>query len=122
MSIGDSINTHINKVMSMGNLPKDLGQPVPEDMLITKIVCNLLPSYNNIIAAWTNIPAPEQTVGNLKVRLLQMENLMALQGGESTGDSAFFTRSNKPSSKNKKQNHEQNKDYIKELKTRPLDY
>ena len=38
MSIGDSINTRINKVMSVGNLLKDLGQPVPEEMLIGKIV------------------------------------------------------------------------------------
>lgn len=43
---------------------------------------------------------------------------MALHGGENLGDSTFFTRSSKIPSKNKKQSHEQNKDYIKELKSR----
>lgn len=78
MSASDSINAPINKVMSMGNLLKDLGQPVHEDMLITKIVYSLPPSYNNILGTWTNISTLEQIVANLKTRLLQMENLMAL--------------------------------------------
>ena len=51
MCIGDSINTHVNKVLSMANLLKDLGIPVAEDMFITKIICSLPPSYNNINTA-----------------------------------------------------------------------
>ena len=47
-----------------------------------------------------------------------MENLMALQGAKHTGDSTFFTRSSRPSSKGKKQHHEQNRDYIQKLKSR----
>ena len=101
MRAGDSINTHIYKVLSMGNLLKDLGHPVHEEMLITKIMCSLPPCYNNIVTAWNNVPALEQTVANLKVRLLQLENILSLQGGESSGDSAFFTRSSKPTSKHR---------------------
>lgn len=48
MSLGDSNTTHVNKVMSMGNLLKDLGQLVQEDMVITKVICSLLSSYNII--------------------------------------------------------------------------
>ena len=90
MSIGDSINTHVNKVLSMANLLKDLGKPVAEDMLITKIVCSLPPSYNNIITAWTNVPIEHETIANLKVRLLELENILALQGGDTAGDSSFL--------------------------------
>ena len=118
MSAGDSINTHVNKVLSMGNLLKELGHPVHEEMLITKIMCSLPPCYNSIVTAWANVPAPEQTVANLKVRLLQLENILSLQGGESSGDSAFFTRSNKSTSKHRKQKYEHNKEYIKDLKSR----
>jgi hypothetical protein len=118
MSAGDSINTHVNKVLSMGNLLKELGHPVHEEMLITKIMCSLPSCYNNIVKAWTNVPALEQTVANLKVRLLQLENILSLQGGESSGDSAFFTRSNKSTSKHRKQKYEHNKEYIKDLKSR----
>lgn len=122
MSAGDSINTQVNKVLSMGNLLKELGHPVHEEMLITKIMCSLPSCYNSIVTAWANVPAPEQTVANLKVRLLQLENILSLQGGESSGDSAFFTRSNKSTSKHRKQNYEHNKEYIKDLKSRTRCY
>lgn len=118
MSIGDSLNARVNKVMSMGNLLKNLGQPLPKEMLITKIVCSLPPIYNSIIVAWTNLHAPDRNVANHKIKLLQMEKVMALQGRETVSDSAFFTRSSKASSQNKKHNHEHYKDYIKELKCR----
>ena len=122
MNPGDSINTHVNKVISMGNLLKDLGKPIDDEMLVTKIICSLPSSYNSIVTAWTNVPTEQQTVANLKVRLLQLEHLLALQGGEPAGDAAFFTRSNKISSQNKKSNHEQNKEYIKNLKGRTRCY
>lgn len=64
MSIGDSINAHINKVISMENLLRILGQPIFEDMLIIKIVGNLPLSYNNIITTWTNVPANYCQLGN----------------------------------------------------------
>lgn len=48
MSRGDTITTHVNKVISMGNLLRDLGKPVQEDMLVAKIFCSLPPSYNSM--------------------------------------------------------------------------
>ena len=122
MSVGETINTHVNKVVSMGNLLKDLGKPVDEDMLVTKIICSLPPSYNSIVTAWSNVPSEQQTVGNLKARLLQLEHLLAMPGGELAGNSAFFTRSNKVYSQNKKPSQEQNKEYIRNLKGRTRCY
>lgn len=93
MDMANTINTHVNKVVSMGYLLKALGQPIPQEMLITKIVCSLPPSYNSILAAWANVPALEQTVANLKVKLLQMKTLMNMQGGDtSRTDKVFFIR------------------------------
>ena len=57
MDMTYTINTHVNKVISMGNLLKDLGQSIPQHIFITKIVCNLPPSYNSILVAWANILA-----------------------------------------------------------------
>lgn len=118
MSLGDSITTHVNKVVSMGNLLKDLGQPVQEDMVIAKMIFSLPPSYNNIIAIWTNVPALEQTIANLKIRL-QMENPLNLQAGDNqVGGSVFFMRSSKPSSKSKKSRCGKDRGYIQELKSK----
>lgn len=55
MTTRDSINNHVNKVQSTANMLKDLGKPLIEDMLITKIMCSLHVSYNNIVTAWANI-------------------------------------------------------------------
>ena len=67
MTIGDDINTHINKILSIANLLKDLGKPLDEDMIITKIMCSLPASYNSIVIAWANVPEEHQTIANLKV-------------------------------------------------------
>lgn len=124
MSRGDTITTHVNKVISMGNLLRDLGKPVQEDMLVAKIFCSLPPSYNSILAAWNNVPAAEQTVANLKIHLLQMENIMNLQEGDNQSDKAFFTRSGRSSSDNNSKDaraqKEKNKEYVKDLKSRTL--
>jgi hypothetical protein len=122
MSPGDTINSHINKVSSLGNLLKELGHPPTEDAMITKIMCTLPPSYNHIVTGWNNVPLEEQTVANLKARCLQLENLMKLQGDETSSDSAFFTRSSKASAKGKKHTSEQSREYIKELKSKTRCY
>lgn len=127
MSRGDSINTHVNKVMSLGNLLKYLGKS-PEDMLISKKISSLLPSYNSIIPAWTNLAEEERTVKNLTTRLRQMKNIMMLQtgGNDLSVDKAFFTRtcrytdskSSQSHSKDRKkdQTRERDKDHLRQLK------
>ena len=123
MAMGDDINTHITKILSIGSLLKDLGKPIDDDMVITKIMCNLPASYNNIVTAWANVPEDQQTIQNLKVRLLQLEHLLTKHSGESSGDSAFFTRSSKtPSHNTKNHTHENAKTYIKDLKSRTRCY
>lgn len=91
-------------------------------MIITKIMCSLPPTYNSIVTAWTNIPDEMQTLEKLKTRLLQLESLLLKQNGEPAGDAAFFTRSNKFSSQNRQPQHDQNKEYIKDLKNRTRCY
>lgn len=53
----NTINMHVNNVISMGYLLKDLGQPISQEMFNTKKVCSLPPNYNSILAAWANVPA-----------------------------------------------------------------
>ena len=123
MSPGDTINSHINKVLSLAGLLKELGHPPTEDAMITKIMCTLPASYKyHIVTGWNNVPADEQTVANLKARCLQLENLMKQQDDESASDSALFTRSSKTSAKCKKHTSEQNEEYMKELKSKTRCY
>lgn len=59
MDMTNTINTLVNKVVSMGNLLKDLGQPIPQKMLIAKLVYSLPPSYDSTLATWANVPVLE---------------------------------------------------------------
>lgn len=44
MDRADTMNTHINKLVSMENFLRDLGKSIPQDMLIIKIIYSLQPS------------------------------------------------------------------------------
>lgn len=122
-------------MLALGNLLKDLGKPVAEDMLISKIFSSLPPNYNGIIAAWTNLADADRTVKNLKTRLLQMENIISLQNRnvESVMDKAFFSRTNRNSSsstskyqrpehKERSKEKERNKEHLRLLKENSLCY
>jgi hypothetical protein len=78
----------------MAMLLVDLDNPLSTTMIISKIICSLPPSYNSIVAAWSNVPAKQQIVDYFEEKLLLHEGLMHNQGiQEDTADQAFFTRS-----------------------------
>jgi hypothetical protein len=49
----------------MSHALKDIGKPITNEMIITKIICSLPPSYNNIVEAWDNLPRISQTIRGL---------------------------------------------------------
>lgn len=53
-----------------------LKNTVFEKMIISKIIYNLPPNFNSIIAPWLNVPKHEHTIDHLKERLLQYESLL----------------------------------------------
>ena len=96
MSNEDIINKHINNIMSIGNLFKDLEKTISNDMLITKMLCSLPPGYNSIQAASVKMPNKHQTIPNLTIHLLQMEHILLSQVSEldhTLSHKVFFTRS-----------------------------
>lgn len=50
------IGIHIQNIKNMALFLKDLQEKMHEQILISKIMSNLLPSYNSIVASWANIP------------------------------------------------------------------
>ena len=83
----DDISLHIQNINEMAMILADLGHIVPDKMIISKIIYSLPPSYNNIIAAWLNVPEACQTVDTSEERLLRHESLLHRQGGrESDAD------------------------------------
>ena len=122
----DDISSHIQNISEMAMILADLGHTVPDKMIITKIIYSLPPSYNSIIAAYTNVSEENQTVDNLEERLIRHESLLLRQGGTDTDiDQAFFTRSASSSQSrlsSKKEQYQKDLSYIRDLKARTKCY
>lgn len=72
---------HIQNIMDMTIFLADLGYTVLDKMITLKIIYTLPPSFNSIIATWSNVLKNEQTVDHLDERLLRHESLLQRQGG-----------------------------------------
>ena len=89
-----SILANITRVQLLANKLLQLGETLSEAQQVTKIICSLPPSYQSIVSAWDNVPENQQTLANLKARLLKHESLMKKHGGLLANlDEAFFSSS-----------------------------
>ncbi|UYV68055.1 hypothetical protein LAZ67_5002921 [Cordylochernes scorpioides] len=91
---------------------KDLGEPISDVALITKIICSLPDKYKNFITAWDSVSSEEKTLENLTARLLKEESLQDHwdSSGNFKPDNALmtFSKFNRNSTaSNKQQQHQQ---------------
>lgn len=70
MESTDHVSTHISKVENFGMKLKQSGEPVMDNMIITKILMTLPDVYNHFYSAWDSIPAADKKINNLTSRLL----------------------------------------------------
>ena len=68
------VMSHITAIETIANQLKDVGSPIDDQQLITKIICTLPPSFQHFVAAWDNVPDDRKTVSLLTSRLLRAEN------------------------------------------------
>jgi hypothetical protein len=93
MSASDDISSYIQNINEMAMVLVDLGSPISETVILSKIICSLLPSYNNIVAAWSNVPEEQQNVDYLEEKLLRHEGLMHTQGDKDSMKMQLIKRS-----------------------------
>ena len=88
---------HITAIESMASSLDDLGAPMTELQVISKIVCTLPPSFRHFMSAWDNVPEQEKTLATLTARLLKEESMNALYNDAETNkrDLAFFSKQNR---------------------------
>ncbi|UYV66529.1 hypothetical protein LAZ67_4001965 [Cordylochernes scorpioides] len=112
MNPNDNIATHISKVETLAQQMKDLGEPISDVALITKIICSLPDKYKNFITAWDSVSSEEKTLENLTARLLKEESLQDHwdSSGNFKPDNALVTFSKfkrNSTASNKQQQHQQ---------------
>ena len=64
---------HVNEIATMS---ADFGNALSKVTIMSKIICSLSPSYNNVIIAWSNVHHDEQTISTLEDQVTRYEELM----------------------------------------------
>ena len=59
---GNDIMNHITDIETMANQLSDLGVPVSELQIVTKIICTLPPNFRSVVSAWDNVDEEKKTV------------------------------------------------------------
>jgi hypothetical protein len=67
--------SHITEIETMAIQLNDVGAPVTDLQIMTKIICTLPPSYRSFTTAWDSVPANEKTIALLTSRLLKEETM-----------------------------------------------
>lgn len=87
MDIKDNIAGHISKLENLSRQLKQLGEPISESMLITKILMTLPDTYRHFYSAWDSMNSENRTLEKLTARLM-VEETRQLQGQEVSDDVA----------------------------------
>ena len=80
----DDIATHISKVEGVAERLKQLREPVPDSMVVTKILNTFPSEFIHFTSAWESTPKAERTRENLAARLLAEEIRMKSVNESST--------------------------------------
>lgn len=73
MNPDDNMAIHISKLESLSRKLKQLGEPISDSMLMTKILMTLPENYKHFYSAWDSIPNVDKTLSNLSSRLMVEE-------------------------------------------------
>lgn len=92
MDENDNIASHISKLEDLAQQLKDLGEPIPKSMLMTKILMTLPSSFSHFHVAWESTATSERTLENLTSRLMVEEARLAAFE-EQLNSTAFAARS-----------------------------
>ncbi|XP_031333816.1 uncharacterized protein LOC116163825 [Photinus pyralis] len=76
---GESMSVHVAKLQEISNELKQLGQEVPEQMLMTKLLMSLPQEYKYFVSAWESVAEDNQKLDELIARLLMEEDRMKNQ-------------------------------------------
>lgn len=84
---------HVTAIETFARQLEDLGSPLTEAQIITKITCTLPSSFRTLLAAWENFENNKKTLQLLTARLIKEESMNKAYGESSSSDAAFLPSS-----------------------------
>ena len=93
---------------------EDIGQPMSENQIISKLITSLPSEYRHVLTAWKSMPADKKTKKILILRVFEEEamNKIIKERKNNEADSALLVRNNRRDEQVRADNNER----IKELK------
>lgn len=70
-----SMASHLSTIETMAQQLRDLGAPMVESAVVTKIICSLSSKYRHFRSAWDSVSVQDQTLLNLSSRLMKEESM-----------------------------------------------
>ncbi len=102
--VGASMKNHIADIKSIAHQLKDIGRPVDDREIMTKIISTLPVIYRPFVSSWRHVPLGSQTLLSLTSLLMQEERENAkwttasAQAGSVNNESALQVKSNNAAS------------------------
>lgn len=72
---GEKVQDYVSRAEVLSSQLADIGAPMDEQAVVSKIVSGLSKEYQSFMTYWMNVPDSEQTIGNLLARLLAEEHM-----------------------------------------------
>ena len=105
MDSSENVVQFISKVQNMSLQLSDLGQKLPDLVVMSKILTSLLAKYRGLRTAWSSVAADKQTIELLLERLIEEEGLLrADEDKEAVALAAVTSRKGKGGNKGKGNN------------------
>ena len=73
MSPTDSVTEHVSKVENMARQLLDLGENIPDVVVLSKVLASLPSKYRSFRTSWNNLEPSRQTIEYLQERLIEEE-------------------------------------------------
>lgn len=111
---GDNIASHIAKIEMMAQNLEDIGQPMSENQIISKMITSLPSEYRHVLSAWKSMPTDQKTRKTLILRVFEEEamNKIIKEREHNETNSALLVRNNRRDDQARAENNER----IQELK------
>lgn len=116
---GDSIATHVAKIEMMAQNLEDIGQPMSENQIISKLITSLPSEYKHVLIAWKSMPAEQKTRKTLIRKVFEEEamNKIIKTRKNDENDSALLVRNNRRDEQVRADSDNKfNNEHIKEFK------
>ena len=73
MNPTDTVAQHVSKVKNLAKQLLDVGQNIPNVMIMSKVLTGLPTKYRNLRTAWNSVDSAKQTIEHLQERLIEEE-------------------------------------------------